>query len=117
QGEGSTFTLYLARKGKGPLPAEREPDRAKPQEMEREPDRAKPEETPERGHREYVALEPSPAAAQRPLPEGEAKDDRDNIQSGDLVMMIVSSELESSGHILNLVRGEGFNGIIVTRAD
>ena len=44
-------------------------------------------------------------------------DDRDNIQSGDLVMMIVSSDLESSGHILNLVREEGFKGIIVTRAD
>ena len=44
-------------------------------------------------------------------------DDRDDIQSGDLVMMIVSSDLESSGHILNLVRGEGFKGIIVTRAD
>jgi CheY-like chemotaxis protein len=64
-------------------------------------------------------FEPSPAASQLPLPEGEAvaADDRDNIKEGDSSLLIVDPDRASAEYLLGLAREQGFKGIIAARLD
>jgi HAMP domain-containing protein/signal transduction histidine kinase/DNA-binding response OmpR family regulator len=44
-------------------------------------------------------------------------DDRDNIQEGDLILLIVDPEKETAEHRLSLAREHGFKGIVAARPD
>ncbi len=113
-GEGSTFTLYLPRRSPLPLGEGRRGKSA-----------------PGEGDKSDVAIEPSPVASsleaspyqarasRRPLPEGEAMadDDRDNIEEGDLILLIVNPEGQSAEHFLSLAHEHGFKGVIAARPD
>jgi signal transduction histidine kinase/CheY-like chemotaxis protein/HAMP domain-containing protein len=99
-GEGSTFTLYLPRRGKASLPLGEA-------------------ELVSGTHRDEVTLEPSSAASPEPFSQDEAMpaDDRDNIQECDLPLLIVDPDGESSEHLLKVAREHGFKGIVAARLD
>jgi signal transduction histidine kinase/DNA-binding response OmpR family regulator/HAMP domain-containing protein len=111
-GKGSTFTLYLPKRS--PLPPG-EGGRAREA-------RARQGEASRNGAGEGssdVNLAPSPAASQRPLPEGEVllSDDRDDIQDGDRVLLIVDPELEAAERMLQVARAHGFKVIVATQPE
>jgi signal transduction histidine kinase/DNA-binding response OmpR family regulator len=94
-GEGSTFTLYVPQTyvpAKTPRKALSEPSRAVP---------TAPAEP------EPVLLEVEPLA----LPN-EAGDDRNNIQPGDRVLLIVDNDIQFARLVLETAREKGFKGLV-----
>ncbi len=102
-GQGSTFTLYL------PVhyPATRNTRRTGSFADSRPGDLLPPLPPPVR--------RPAPAEAPADpvrLPANEANDDRDSIQDGDLVLLIVENDLAFARFLLDAARAKGFKGIV-----
>ncbi len=51
------------------------------------------------------------------LLQGEVSDDRDDIQEGDRVLMIVEDDVNFARILLDMARDKGFKGIVVSRGD
>jgi CheY-like chemotaxis protein len=92
-GEGSTFTLYLP--GRAPEP-EPTPEGAG----------GAPEETNDR-----------PVFDPELLLKSEIDDDRQVIEAGDRVVLIVEDDLDFAKTELELARARGFKGVVATRGD
>ncbi|MBW4647490.1 MAG: response regulator [Kastovskya adunca ATA6-11-RM4] len=96
-GRGSTFTLYLPQHYPETL-------------------------TPQAGQENaVVSLPPSPSAAalvSTPLaPSLAINDDREQIQPGDRVLLIVEDDINFARILLDMAREQGFKGIVATRSD
>jgi HAMP domain-containing protein/CheY-like chemotaxis protein/signal transduction histidine kinase len=91
--QGSTFTLYLPLVYTGPSSAEIRPAGASA---------ATGGQTP--------ALAILPVAGEEKIP-----DDRENIRSGDLVLLIVEDDPHYARILLGLARDKGFKGLVATR--
>jgi len=96
-GKGSTFTLYL-------------PQNYNPTKASRKPELAAP-----------PAPAPRTAATEEPieLPEApsildEVGDDRNNIQPGDRVLLIVDNDLTFAKFLLDIAREKGFKGLVTS---
>jgi len=101
-GEGSTFTLYLPRKGKTPAPTG---------DVRREASEAG-----------KGATAPETPVAPQPLQGEEGStspiaDDRDVIDDSDRVLLIVEPDPEMAEHILKIARNSGFKGIVAARPE
>jgi HAMP domain-containing protein/CheY-like chemotaxis protein len=101
-GEGSTFTLYLPRTYRTPTPSG-------PIESTTE----KPAIIPSRGNGNGAA---SFSAVE--IDEGsDVKDDRDSIEPGERVLLIVEDDPSFAQILLDLVREKGFKGLVAARGD
>jgi CheY-like chemotaxis protein/HAMP domain-containing protein/GAF domain-containing protein len=100
-GDGSTFTLYLPGTHPGEHP-EREP-------LEEIPFIAS----------HFAAAEPPAAPELDPamLLPSDVDDDRDDIQQGDRVVLIVEDDADLARTELNIARDRGFKGIVALRGD
>jgi CheY-like chemotaxis protein len=109
-GVGSTFTLYLPATFLGPRGEPRHPAEtlAAPG-----PPRDESSNGSEGGDGPATApaLDPS-----LPLPS-EVEDDRNDVQAGDLVVLIVQEDAELARTVLDVARGRGFKGIVALRGD
>ncbi len=85
-GRGSTFTLYLPQSyGLTTVDARR------------------------------TAVSPAPLIVQQATKAEEVADDRDSVQSGDPVVLIVEDDPHFAGVLLGLVRDRGFKGVVTAR--
>ena len=89
-GQGSTFTLYLPLHYTGPV--------------------ASDIETPRRRFAHIQRSERCPWLARRYIP-----DDRENIQEGDPVLLIIEDDPHYARILLGLVRDKGFKGLVATK--
>jgi signal transduction histidine kinase/CheY-like chemotaxis protein len=96
-GKGSTFTLYLPQEH--PSTAT-EPPASRP--------RTPPDDGPTR-----TAKEPAGEASPSALPSREIQDDRDAIQPGDRVLLIVENDPAFARILLDQARSRGFKGLVV----
>ena len=97
-GKGSTFTLYL-------------PQTYVPQKSPRKP--AAP--LPENGHGAGPArTDAIPAVAELPKLVNEVGDDRDTIQPGDPLLLIVENDLAFAKVLLDAAREKGFKGLVTS---
>jgi hypothetical protein len=97
-GEGSTFTLYLPRKGAGAAKG-----------VYVTPPSLTKEVSLPAAERE-VQLPAAPAAPP-------VEDDRDSIDDNDFVLLMVDTDVDALQHRLEVVRLHGFKGIVTNRAD
>jgi signal transduction histidine kinase/DNA-binding response OmpR family regulator/HAMP domain-containing protein len=111
-GEGSTFTLYLPliymsppKRTEGRIPGEA----AGPGPSE-----------PDAGPMSFAAGALSVAPQAIPAPEEsdpEVEDDRNGIQPGDRVLLLVEDDVNFAQILLDLARERGFKGVVTGRAD
>ncbi|MGZ5270547.1 MAG: response regulator, partial [Ramlibacter sp.] len=109
-GQGSTFTLYLPVHYPSTRSTRRtsslsEPTLPPPQ--ARRLPLPKPLPLPE----QHAADEAADAAA---LVRNEADDDRNNIEDGDLVLLIVENDLAFARFVLDAARAKGFKGLVTS---
>ncbi|MFP4974241.1 response regulator [Paenibacillus sp. CN-4] len=121
EGQGSTFTLYLPVEGNSDLleaAAEAAAGQAfLPNELQQDNRVLKPQ-------RESVKL-PTPSSAQRPVPavtlpqvpEQELEDDRDTIQPGNKVLLIIEDDISFAKILLGMARGRGFKSLVALQGD
>jgi HAMP domain-containing protein/CheY-like chemotaxis protein/GAF domain-containing protein len=109
-GEGSTFTLFL--------PARYRPVEHAPREEAPRDAVVFPDEIAEIGERRAPAV-PGPAPELDPalLLPSDVRDDRDEIQEGDRVVLIVEDDPELAGTELDVARDRGFKGLVALRGD
>ncbi len=103
-GKGSTFTFYL--------PLTHEPAGAEARTEARTPSSA-PEElklSPARAKRSSASPGPKGGRAERAQPQ--VSDDRDNIQPGDRVVLIVEDDAKFAATLLDVARESGFKGVV-----
>ncbi len=119
-GKGSTFTLYL--------PFTHEPVEVEARTPKTPAEQPKPgpaARTPKTPAEEIPAeeLKLGPAYAKRPSsspvmkaravrPEPQVSDDRDNIQPGDRVVLIVEDDVKFAATLLDVARESGFKGVV-----
>jgi len=121
-GEGSTFTLYLPeayphRSGRSNTQVSAaDVTNAIVQPVVH--DSGEPDRGPSRGSDERTKAYTTPAlAAAGPLPTvfvDEVGDDRDNLQPGDKVLLIVENDLGFARFLLDLARQRGFKGLVTS---
>jgi CheY-like chemotaxis protein len=105
-GQGSTFTLYL-------------PQSYQPM----EPTKTRSEPNLNRIFRRSLPVEPTPIPTLSPpqtielLMENELEDDRELIQEGDRSLLIIEDDLNFARILLDLVREQGFKGLVALRGD
>ncbi len=104
-GRGSIFTLYLPVSDPGSRPPLRQPLEAL--EGERDRDDAGPLEAPPTASESYLSL----------LLQNEVGDDRDHIEEGDLVLLVVEPDTREAASLLAQAREAGFKGLIALRGD
>ena len=98
-GQGSTFTLYLPM-GRG---RDRESGRTEqPQSLT--PSQERP-------------VTPSPPHPLTPLPLAEIPDDRNELQPGDRVLLIVEDDINFARILLDMARQHGFKGLVALQSD
>ena len=108
-GEGSTFTLFL--------PARYEPGEAKPrEELESDEVVVFPREGNGGGATPEAPVEKQELDPALLLPS-DVRDDRDEIQQGDRVVLIVEDDAEFARTELEVARERGFKGIVALRGD
>ena len=105
-GQGSTFTLYLP----AHFPATRNTRRTSSFADPRSGEQIVPMPQARRPAAPPAVLD-APAEAPS-LPANEANDDRDTIQEGDLVLLIVENDLAFARFLLDAARAKGFKGIV-----
>jgi HAMP domain-containing protein/CheY-like chemotaxis protein len=108
-GEGSTFTLFL--------PATFQPHETTPRDELAVDDTVFAAETEENG-----GPPPAPALGEPELDPAlllpsDVRDDRDDIQDGDRVVLIVEDDAELARTELDVARERGFKGIVALRGD
>jgi HAMP domain-containing protein/signal transduction histidine kinase/CheY-like chemotaxis protein len=107
-GEGSTFTLYLPERYVPHAPAETGADILR----ELSSGISIPDATARDGHdRELAAVETAV------LEPSEIPDDRDSIEPGDRVVLIVEDDSEFARTELSVARERGFKGLVALRGD
>ena len=113
-GQGSTFTLYLplvymATRGSRRVTSLQDHREQLPApQYARQP--AAPQPPDEQHQDAEVAVEGDEASAAL----NPANDDRDSIQQGDLVLLIVENDMAFARFLLDAARGKGFKGVVTT---
>ena len=97
-GRGSTFTLYL-------------PQTYVPQKSSRRPAAGG---APEDGHASPARPDAAPAVVESPKLVNEVGDDRDSIQPGDPLLLIVENDLGFARVLLDAAREKGFKGLVTS---
>jgi len=122
--EGSTFTLYLpqsynpsrlGRHGRSTLEVEAKAhaERQRDAERQREPVIEDKKDTPEWPQSEPAALDGAPAEVELvPFSTNPAADDRNEIVSGDRVLLIIENDLGFAQVLLEAARKTGFKGLV-----
>jgi len=114
-GKGSTFTLYL--------PFTHEPEGVEARTLKTPAEEAAAEETPAEGtpaeeprlgpayaKRPSVSPGPKPGRAVHAQPQ--VSDDRENLQPGDRVVLIVEDDAKFAATVLDVARESGFKGVV-----
>jgi CheY-like chemotaxis protein len=117
-GQGSTFTLYLPLVYMATRTARRVSTDYRDQTVAPVPKRLPPPAqqaapTPEARTQALVA-EALSDADDAYVAENVANDDRDNIHTGDAVLLIVENDLAFARFLLDAARGKGFKGLVTT---
>ena len=108
EGAGSTFTLYLPQSYVMPPSARAEVVEGSPS----------PQPSPAgRGWREAPGEGSHVAEEQVVVVEEQIPDDRDSIQKGDRLVLIVEDDLDFARILLDMARDKGFKGIVTTRGE
>ena len=113
-GQGSTFTLYLPLVYMATRTARRvSTDHRGEQTLAPVPKRLGPPPQPQQ-HALTAVAEPDAAEDDGAAADNLANDDRDNIQTGDLVLLIVENDLAFARFLLDAARSKGFKGLVTT---
>ncbi len=104
-GEGSTFTLYL--------PQHASSVRALPTEQIRESEVPYIPRLSQKHSPDTHAAKPAPSL----LETNELEDDRESIQPGDRVILIIEDDVRFAGLLLETAREKGFKGLVALRGD
>ena len=125
EGVGSSFTLYLPQSYVAPIKRS-EDDRVgtvedmvtsqggRPAGEGRALQRQSAPSFMESGERAAAALVDEPGGV---VVEEQIPDDRNNIQEGDRVVMIVEDDITFAGILLDMARAKGFKGLVATRGE
>ena len=125
EGRGSSFTLYLPQSYVAPV-KRGEDDRVgavedmvtsqggRPAGEGRALQRQSSPSFMESGERTPAALVDEPGGV---VVEEQVPDDRNNIQEGDRVVMIVEDDITFAGILLDMARAKGFKGLVATRGE
>jgi CheY-like chemotaxis protein len=121
QGEGSTFTLYMPPKY---VPLEEQKDVDLPSVARRATNGAGVTGTaeaaaaaPQRTTSTRAILATAAPGDPSLLAQNEVQDDRDQVQPGDSVCLIVEADTGAAQSLLDRVRSEGFKGLVAFRPD
>jgi HAMP domain-containing protein/CheY-like chemotaxis protein/signal transduction histidine kinase len=113
-GEGSTFTFFLPRTPSASALAAMQGN-VRPAPAPLLPDAPRDPSPPDAGYAEGTLVEPLDPA--HLVAEGAIADDRDAIQPGDRVLLIIDDDPPFAKILLELARENGFRGVVALRGD
>ncbi|XGW00390.1 MAG: HAMP domain-containing protein [Leptolyngbya sp. BL-A-14] len=121
-GQGSTFTLYLPQSYEATDDCNDTDD--SPIELAgfRTQSGSQMEKSSWRSTRQFMGSQPSTITPEEPsltslLAEPAIEDDRDTIQPGDHVLLIIEDDLTFARILLDMARQQGFKGLVAARSD
>lgn len=106
-GQGSTFTLYLPQHYQAPAPTQR---------SDASPQQSAPlsaPSSPDNGSMPTLPAAPDPTLLLAP---SGVNDDRDTLQPGDRVLLIIEDDINFARILLDLARQQGFKGLVALRS-